>query len=97
MMSRRQSRAAPTVSPALRPQKRAAQATRESHKAKRSKSALRTTVPNTDSRQPTSEHPSQLATVPIVGNDACSPCPSGHRCHSLRSRARRTYSGRHTS
>ena len=42
----------------------AAQATRESHKAKRSKSAARATVPNTDSRQPASEHPSQLVTVP---------------------------------
>ena len=42
----------------------AAQATRESHTAKRSKSAARATVPNTDSRQPTSEHPSQLVTVP---------------------------------
>ena len=70
MMTRRQSRAAPTVPPAPRPQKRAAQATRESHKAKRSKSAARATVPNTDSRQPTSEHPSQLVTVPIAGNDA---------------------------
>ena len=39
MMTRRQSRAAPTVPPAPRLQKRAAPATRESHKAKRSKSA----------------------------------------------------------
>ena len=74
MMTRRQSRAAPTVSAAPRPQKRAAQATRESQKAKRSKSAVRTTVPNTDSRQPASEHPSQLVPVPIVGNDAA-PAP----------------------
>ena len=47
----------------------AAQATRESHKAKRSKSAARATVPNTDSHPPASEHPSQLVTVPIAGND----------------------------
>ena len=52
----------------------AAQAMRESHKAKRSKSAARATVPNTDSRQPASEHPSQLVTVPIAGNDAA-PAP----------------------
>ena len=39
MMTRRQSRATPTVPPAPRLQKRAAPATRESHKAKRSKSA----------------------------------------------------------
>ena len=52
----------------------AAQATRESHKAKRSKSAARSTVPNTDSRQPASEHPSQLVTVPIAWNDAA-PAP----------------------
>ena len=70
MMTRRQSRAAPTVPPAPRPQKRAAPATRDSHKAKRSKSAARATVPNTDSRPPTSKHPSQLVTVPIAGNDA---------------------------
>ena len=68
-MTRRQSRAAPTVPPAPRPQKRAAEATRESHKAKRSKSAARATVHNTGSRQPASEHPSQLVTVPIAGND----------------------------
>ena len=74
MMTRRQSRAAPTGSAAPRPQKRAAHSTRESHKAKRSKSAVRTTVPNTDSRQPASEHPSQLVTVPIAGNDAA-PAP----------------------
>ena len=52
------------------PQKRAVQATRESHKAKRSKSAALATVPNTDSRQSASELPSQLVTVPIAGNDA---------------------------
>ena len=74
MMTRRQSRATPTVPPAPRLQKRAAPATRESHKAKRSKSAARATVPNTDSRQPASEHPSQLVTVPIAGNDAA-PAP----------------------
>ena len=74
MMTRRQSRAAPTVPPAPRPQKRAAPATRESHKAKRSKSAARATVSNTDSRPPASEHPSQLVTVPIAGNDAA-PAP----------------------
>ena len=68
-MTRRQSRAAPTVPPAPRPQKRAAQATRESHKAKRSKSAAWATVPNTDSRQPASEHPYQSVTVAIAGND----------------------------
>ena len=73
-MTRRQSRAAPTVPPAPRPQKRAAPATRESHKAKRSKSATRATVSNTDSRPPASEHPSQLVTVPIAGNDAA-PAP----------------------
>ena len=72
-MTRRQSRAAPTVLPAPRPQKRITQATLESHKAKRSKSA-RATVPNTDSRQPASEHPSQLVTVPIAGDDAA-PAP----------------------
>ena len=72
-MTRRQSRAAPTVLPAPRPQKRTTQATLESHKAKRSKSA-RATVPNTDSRQPASEHPSQLVTVPIAGDDAA-PAP----------------------
>ena len=60
-MTRWQSRAAPTVLPAPRPQKRAAPATRESHKAKRSKLAA---------RPPASEHPSQLVTVPIAGNDA---------------------------
>ena len=70
MMTRRQSRAAPTVPPAPRPQKRAAPVTRESHEAKRSKSAARATVPNTDSRPPASKHPSQLVTVPIAGNDA---------------------------
>ena len=70
MMTRRQSRAAPTVPPAPRLQKRAAPATRESHKAKRSKSAARATVPKTDSRQPASEHPSQLVTIPIAGDDA---------------------------
>ena len=69
-MTRRQSRAAPTVPPAPRPQKRAARGTRESHKAKRSKSAAQATVPNMDSRPPASEHPSQLVTVPIAGNDA---------------------------
>ena len=74
MMTRRQSRAAPTVPPAPRLQKRAAPATRESHKAKRSKSAARATVPKTDSRQPASEHPSQLVTVPIAGDDAA-PAP----------------------
>ena len=73
-MTRRQSRAAPTVPPVPRPQKRAAPATRESHKAKRSKSAARATVSNTDSRPPASEHPSQLVTVPIAGNDAA-PAP----------------------
>ena len=52
----------------------AAQATRESHKAKRSKSAARATVPKTDSRQPASGHPSQLVTVPIAGDDAA-PAP----------------------
>ena len=57
MMTRRQSRAAPTVPPEPRPQKRAAQATRESHKAKKSKSAVPATVANTDSRQTASEHP----------------------------------------
>ena len=74
MMTRRKSRAAPTVPPAPRPQKRAVQATRESHKAKRSKSAALATVPNTDSRQSASELPSQLVTVPIAGNDAA-PAP----------------------
>ena len=74
MMTRRQSRAAPTVPPAPRPQKRAAWGTRESHKAKRSKSAAQATVPNTDSRPPASEHPSQLVTVPIAGNDTA-PAP----------------------
>ena len=73
-MTRRQSRAAPTVPPTPRPQKRAAPATRESHKAKRSKSAARATVPNADSRPPASEHPSQSVTVPIAGNDAA-PAP----------------------
>ena len=70
MMTRRQSRAAPSVPPEPRPQKRAAQATRESHKAKRSKSAVPATVANTDCRQTASEHPYQLATVSIAGNDA---------------------------
>ena len=74
MMTHWQSRAAPTVPPALRPQKRAAPATRESHKAKRSKSAARATVPNADSCPPASEHPSQSVTVPIAGNDAA-PAP----------------------
>ena len=74
MMTRRQSRAAPTVPPAPRPQKRAAPATRESHKAKRSKSAARATVSNTDSRPPASEHPSQLVTVPLARIDAA-PAP----------------------
>ena len=73
-MTRRQSRAAPTVPPAPCPQKRAAPATQESHKAKRSKSAARATVSNTDSCPPASEHPSQLVTVPIAGNDAA-PAP----------------------
>ena len=74
MITRRKSRAAPTVPSAPRPQKRAVQATRESHKAKRSKSAAMATVPNTDSRQSASELPSQLVTVPIAGNNAA-PAP----------------------
>ena len=70
----------------------AAQATRESHKAKRSKSAARATVPKTDSRQPASEHPSQLVTVPTQ------PLPPVDIAGIyLRSRARRTSSRRHTS
>ena len=69
-MTPQQSRAAPTVPPAPRPRKGAAPATRESHEAKRSKSGAQATVPNTDSRPPASEHPSQLVTVPIAGNDA---------------------------
>ena len=70
IVTRWQSRAAPTVPPTPRPQKRAAPATRESHKAKRSKSAAQATVPNADSRPPASEHPSQSVTVPIAGNEA---------------------------
>ena len=70
IVTRQQSRAAPTVPPTPRPQKRAAPAMRESHKANRSKSAARDTVPNADSHPPASEHPFQLVTVPIAGNDA---------------------------
>ena len=74
MMTPRQSRAAPTVPPAPRPRKGAVPATRESHEAKRSKSGAQATVPNTDSCPPALEHPSQLVTVPIAGNDAA-PAP----------------------
>ena len=70
IVTRWQSHAAPTVPPTPRPQKRAAPATRESHKAKRSKSAAQATVPNADSHPPASEHPSQSVTVPIARNEA---------------------------
>ena len=93
MMTRRQSRAAPTVPPAPRPQKRAAQATRESLKAKRSKSAARFLIP-TAVNPPRNIPPNwSLFLLPATTK----PLPQWTSCHSLRSRARMTPNSRHIS
>ena len=83
----------PTVPPAPRPQKRAAQATRESLKAKRSKSAARFLI-RTAVNPPRNIPPNwSLFLLPATTK----PLPQWTSCHSLRSRARMTPNSRHIS